>query len=288
MDTICRRRTGRAQHSGCDNRMRPFSVSFVHRETGAAWDETAANYEGDEAEQIALLQAGGTTLLEPEQTVLGDLSWCNRAVHLQCAGGSDTLSLLKQGAKTVVGLDISPRMIAIARRKTMALDAPATWHCADVLDAPPELDGSANLVYTGRGALPWVADINAWARVAARLLAPEGKLFVFEGHPLDWVWNENAADYERDKARGDYFSDAASDTRWPMPFLDGLVRPAGAPRAREHQWKLGDILNALVSSGLLLEHFAEYPAPYWDLFPQMPVEVVRRLPHTFSLLMRRP
>jgi len=233
-------------------------LTALHAETGAAWDETAANYERDLAEDTAFLREGGSTLLAPERRILGDLSaWCGRAIHLQCSGGNDALSLLQLGAKEIVGVDISPRMIGVARRKGEALEAPASWVCSDVLETPHELDGTADLVYTGRGALPWIIDINAWAQVVARLLKSGGKLFVFEGHPLDWVWDTNAPEYRLDAAHGDYFSNALNDQRWPMPFLDRQEPPAEAPRSREHQWTLGD-------------------------------DLARRLPHTFSLLMRKP
>ena len=77
-------------------------------------------------------------------------------------------------------------MIACARRKTAALATPgcqASWYCCDVLAAPPALDGTADLVHTGRGALYWMMDLDAWDRVVCRLLKPGGKLHVFEGHP---------------------------------------------------------------------------------------------------------
>ena len=87
---------------------------------------TAAIYERDEPRDIAMLRSGGTSLMPQEQAALGDLAgWCKRAIHLQCAGGTDTLSLLRQGAHAVIGVDISPRMIACARRKTAALNARA-------------------------------------------------------------------------------------------------------------------------------------------------------------------
>lgn len=260
----------------------------LHQETGAAWDETAAIYERDEAEQIRFLRAGGNTLLDPERRILGDLSpWCHRAIHLQCAGGSDSLSLLHQGAGEVIGVDISPRMIAVAQRKTDTLQAKARWYCADVLNVPQELDGTADLVYTSRGALPWVMVITDWARIVERLLKPGGRLFVHEGHPLDWVWDTDAAEYRLDSQQGDYFSMTLNDQRWPMPFLDEQSRPQVAPRAREHQWTLGDILNALVGVGLTLERFEEHPDLFWNQFPNLPENLARRLPHTFSLLMRK-
>ncbi|HLK56108.1 MAG TPA: class I SAM-dependent methyltransferase [Chthonomonadaceae bacterium] len=265
-------------------------ISSIHQETGAAWNEVAANYERGEASDIAFLREGGNRLFEPERQILGDLSpWCQRAIHLQCSGGTDTLSLLCQGASEVVGVDISERMIAVARRKTEVLGANASWYCSDALQAPHILDGTADLVYTGCGALPWMMDIRAWAQVVARLLKPGGRVFVFEGHPLDWVWNSDAIGYEFDTERGDYFSEQLDDRRWPAPVLARLDLPEDKrPSAREHQWTLGQILNSLVAAGLHLEHFSEHPEPYWDLFPNMPEDAVRRLPHTFALLMSKP
>src|SRR5579862_8166747 len=99
-------------------------ISSIHQETGAAWNLVAANYERDEADDIAFLRSGGNCLFEPERQILGDLSlWCKRAIHLQCSGGSHALSLLQLGAAEVVGVDISDRMIAVARRKSEALGA---------------------------------------------------------------------------------------------------------------------------------------------------------------------
>src|SRR5262249_51702722 len=122
----------------------------------------------------------------------------------------------------------------------------------------------------------------------ARLLKPGGRLFVFEGHPLDWVWDNDAPTYQLDTEHGDYFSAALNDRRWPMPFLNHQRRPADAPRAREHQWTLGDVINALIGAGLKLERFEEHPDLYWNQFENLPADRARRLPHTFSLLMRKP
>jgi SAM-dependent methyltransferase len=103
------------------------------------------------------------------------------------------LWLWRVGAAEVIGIDISARMIDVARRKSDALAAPAQWFCCDVLLTPQSLDGTADLIYTSRGALPWIVDLAAWAQVVMRLLRPGGRLLIFEGHPLDWVWNKSAA-----------------------------------------------------------------------------------------------
>src|SRR5690348_3078654 len=174
-----------------------------HQENREAWNEAAARYEREIESDVAFLQAGGKNLMEPELPFLADLStWCQRAIHLQCAGGRDTLSLWNQGAAEVVGVDISERMIDCARQKSAALGAPADWYCCDVLETPHALDGTADLVYTGRGALYWLMDLEAWARVVARLLAPGGRLYVFEGHPLSWIFDVAAAEIRLIRSTG--------------------------------------------------------------------------------------
>ena len=130
----------------------------MHAANRAAWDEAAERYEGWLAEAIELIRSGGTNLLPPELELIGDLHGrCRRAIHLQCAGGRDSLSLWNLGAEEVVGVDFSPRMLELAGRLTAATGAPARWIQADVLDTPHELDGAADLLYTGRGSLMWLA-----------------------------------------------------------------------------------------------------------------------------------
>jgi SAM-dependent methyltransferase len=259
-------------------------------QTARSWDVAALVYERDQEADIAFLRSGGNSLLGPEQRLLSGLAkWCKRAVHLQCAGGTDTLSLWKMGAAGVVGVDVSSRMIAVARHKAKVLAAPAQWYCCDVLDIPLELDATADLVYTGRGALPWMMDVQEWARVVARLLRPEGKLLVFEGHPLDWVWDMGASSYQFATRTGNYFADSVVEDRgWPISS-DAIQGDASRDHLHvyERQWTLGKIMNSLIAVGMSVVHFEEYPDLYWNQFPNLPAELATRLPHTFSLLMRK-
>src|SRR5713101_5160655 len=141
------------------------NVHAMHQQNRQAWNEGAVRYAEQVERDIAFLRMGGRNFVAPEFRYLESLgTWCRRAIHLQCAGGRDTLSLWNQGAAEVIGVDINEKMIECARRKSEALGAPARWYRCDVLDLPAELDGTADLVYTGRGALCWVMDLEAWAR----------------------------------------------------------------------------------------------------------------------------
>ncbi len=255
-------------------------ILATHQETGRFWNEITGWYgERDEAESIAFLAAGGSFLYDNEERLLGDLSpWCKRAIHLQCSHGNDALSLLRLGAAEVVGVDISERLLAVAQRKSKALNAPAFWHLTDVLQTPDSLNGTADLVYTGKGALCWMMDLDAWAAVAARLLHSSGRLFIYEGHPLDWVWDKNASTYILDSQHGDYFSDKLREHLF--------VETEATPRYR--QWTLSHIVNSIVGAGLVIEQLHEFSEPFWSQFPNLPDQTLHRLPHTFALFARKP
>jgi SAM-dependent methyltransferase len=264
-------------------------VSAMHQSNRHAWDEGAARYDEQFAASVARLRAGHA-LYPPELRFLGDLrAWCRRAIHLQCAGGEDTLSLWKLGAGEVVGVDISDAMIAIARRKSAALEAPARWFQSDVLGTPHELDGTADLVYTGKGALNWLHDIDGWAGVVARLLIPGGRFYLYEGHPITWIFEQEADTLKLDPHYGDYFSERAEPGQgWPATYIGELSRPKDELAVKwERQWPLGTVMNALIAAGLRVERFEEHPDSYWERFPNMPEELANKFPHTYSLLMRK-
>ena len=106
----------------------------MHAANRRAWDEAAERYEGWFAEAVELISSGGTNLLPPELELIGDLHGrCRRAIHLQCAGGRDTLSLWNLGADEVIGVDFSPRMLALAsasRRPWERQHAGSTLTCS--------------------------------------------------------------------------------------------------------------------------------------------------------------
>jgi SAM-dependent methyltransferase len=260
----------------------PHDLISLHRATGRTWDVTAALYERDEARDIERLRAGWTSFLPAERPYLRDLLPCKRAIHLQCAGGTDTLSLWRLGARLVVGVDISERMIAVARRKASALGAPATF-------VPRAFDRTADLVYTGKGALPWMMNLDAWAAVVARLLAPGGTLYVHEGHPLDWVWDLEAEDYRLSARTGYYFQrEPVPDRNWPATA--DVVRERAAEEdlhVHERQWTLGQVVTAVAAAGLRIERLEEHPEPFWDQFPHLRPELAPLLPHSYSLVARR-
>jgi SAM-dependent methyltransferase len=259
-----------------------------HEANRLAWNEGAARYSQEIEETITFLAAGKSNLHPVERINLGDLrTWCRTAIHLQCASGRDTLSLWNEGVAQVAGVDISDVHIANARQISEALGAPASWYRCDLLDTPHALDGTADLVYTGRGALCWLHDLDGWAAVIARLLKPGGILSVFDDHPVNWLFE---MDTETLVATGyDYFTHSESSQGWPATYIGELGVPV-AQQARKYErlWPLSAIFGALRGAGLDVEYFGEHRDEYWDGFPKLKPELKATIPMTFSMLARRP
>ena len=124
---------------------------------------------------------------------LGDIGGL-RGVHLQSHIGTDTISLARLGA-LMSGLDFSPASIDVARKLAGETGTPVDFVVGDLYAAPDLLDREAfDLVFTGIGALCWLPDIDRWAAVVRGLLAPGGRLFLREGHPMMWSLDEDRDD----------------------------------------------------------------------------------------------
>jgi SAM-dependent methyltransferase len=262
-----------------------------HESNRQGWNEGAIHYTAAIADTISYLQAGKSNLHPVERRnleKLGKLSeWCKFAIHLQCASGKDTLSLLNEGVERVAGVDISDRHIENARQISAALNAPADWYRCDILDTPAELDGTADMVYTGRGAINWLHDIEGWARVVYRLLKPGGVLHLYDSHPIDWLFDPEASELRYSGTS--YFGTVESGMGWPDTYIGDSI---GIPleqqtRKYERLWTIADIFNAVRSAGLVVEYLGEHAENYWDSNPNLVPEHHGKIPLTFSLLARK-
>lgn len=260
----------------------------IHELNRIAWNEAAAQYEKEIEADVAFIKSGGMNLEPAEIAILHDLKeWCGMAIHLQCAGGRDTLSLLNLGAASVVGVDISQRMIECARRKTAELAAPAEWYACDILETPHSLDGTADLVYTGRGALLWMMDIKAWAAVVKRLLKPGGCVYIFEAHPISYLWRGDVDYYQLEEGwLGDYFDKRLYESKgFANEYIDGTHLPDQPASKFSRLWTIGEVVTALAEAGLRLELLAEHPDDPYPKAHKIPNETLIKLPQSFSLLM---
>ncbi|GAA1321607.1 class I SAM-dependent methyltransferase [Leucobacter albus] len=203
-------------------------------------------------------------VVEFDRQLLGDIAGLS-AVHLQCHIGTDTISLARLGAN-VTGLDFSAASIAEATQLARDTGDSVQFVQSDVhraLDALPA--GSFDLVYTGIGALCWLPSARAWAAVVSDLLAPGGALHLREAHPILWAMDESLTDDLF--LRHPYFEHAEplewDDTETYVP----TATPLTATKTYEWNHSLGEIVTALIESGLRIELLIEHESVPWEALP---------------------
>ena len=131
----------------------------------------------------------------------------------------------------------------------------------------------------------WLPDVTRWAGEVARLLKPEGALFVYEAHPAAALWTRDQ-DTARINADVDYFGGTRVNDTFPASAIARFGRGDG-PDAVEFQWPLSAIVGAIVRAGLSIVHFGEYAEPFWRSPGPAAAAWNGRLPNAFSLLARR-
>jgi SAM-dependent methyltransferase len=264
----------------------------------ANWDERAPAHAASAGYGFAKFAADPAHLSDVvsfDRPLLGDLTG-QRAVHLQCHIGTDTLSLSRLGA-TVTGLDFSGESLKQARALAASANVDIPFVESDVYAARDVLDGEFDLVYTGIGALGWLPSVERWATTVASLLAPGGRLFIREGHPILW-----SLEYERTDdviaLSEPYFEQEA-----PMVFDEPgtyVDTDHQFTHTVTHEWNhgLGEIVTAVLSAGLTLTGLVEHQSVPWNALPGRMREIgngewqladrPERLPHTYTLQARKP
>ena len=230
----------------------------------ANWDDRAAAHAASPDYAVSEIVDDTTRLSDVvafDKERLGDIRGLE-ALHLQCHIGTDTLSLHRLGAR-VTGLDFSPASLAEARTIADRAGAAIDYVESDVYSAPEALGGRTfDLVYTGIGALCWLPSADRWAQVVASLLRPGGRLFIREGHPMLWTFEEDGLEPEYS-----YFEQPEGNT-----WTDG-----GTYVATDHEitakttvdWNhgLGEIVTALLRHGLQLTGLVEHDSVPWCALP---------------------
>ncbi|MEO5723382.1 MAG: class I SAM-dependent methyltransferase [Ilumatobacteraceae bacterium] len=194
-------------------------------------------------------------------------------VHLQCHIGTDTLSLVRLGAR-MTGLDFSAPAIDVARR--LAADCAATidYVEAEVYDAVARLGGARfDFVFTGVGALCWLPDIARWAKVVAALLRPGGRLFIREGHPMLWSLCDPRPD-DLLIVEYPYFEVPGGTKFTETSTYSGPPEELTSPDTVQFNHGLGEIIAALLAAGLRLAMLEEHRSVPWPALGSAMVEGV--------------
>nr|WP_189322855.1 class I SAM-dependent methyltransferase [Streptomyces flaveus] len=236
-----------------------------------------ANWDARTPVHLASRFYGLGTSLDPERWFaawewedLGELAGRD-VLHLQCHLGTETIAFAGRGARAV-GLDISEASVKAAADIAGRAGADVEYVRANVYDAVEALGGRRfDVVYTGKGALCYLPDLDRWAATVAQLLRPGGRLYIAEFHPLLNSLGPKPAEGEGSELllRHDYLGRGTAVHRsGRYTYTDGPP-VQGATDSYEWMHGLGEVVGALVGAGLRIERLRESDELPWPRWPEM-------------------
>jgi 2-polyprenyl-3-methyl-5-hydroxy-6-metoxy-1,4-benzoquinol methylase len=187
-------------------------------------------------------------------------------LHLQCHIGTDTLSLAMDGAK-VTGVDFSKKSIEIAKTLRNELNLKADFVYSNIYDIKKKIKKQFDIVYTSKGVLAWLKDIDEWANIISHFLKKDGIFYIMDIHPFKHIFDDTVETelivsypyFHQEEAM--IWDDDSPD------YSDKTYIPVN--RTYEWNWSISDIINALIKSGLTLELFNEYDQLFYNGHPGM-------------------
>ncbi len=231
-----------------------------------AWNESAPEHRESRFRLLAEHFADPDYLYlgELEQSLLAQLGVKGKAVaQLACNNGRETLSIKRLGAARAVGFDISGEFIAQGIELARIAGVECELVESDVYEIPDVYDNQFDLVFVSVGALMLMPDLGPFMAVAARLLRDNGKIFIYERHPMvdmfDWQDKNDPPTIVKS-----YFDDEPTRHEEVCNYWTKETYKC-APMYTFHH-KLSDVFNGLLDNGFNIEHFKEYEHDFSEMY----------------------
>jgi SAM-dependent methyltransferase len=219
------------------------------------WDERVPIHVASAFYDVESFIAGKPAVEPFEVEELGPLGEL-RLVHLQCHFGLDMLDLVRlHPGLTAVGLDYSAPALDAARSLAarVELSSRCSFVQSNVMDASATLGTSEfDVVYTGKGAICWLNDLDRWAAECFALLRPGGFLYLSEFHPVGYALSTSEPTVGDDYFRTDPWVDEAEGS-----YAD-LNAATNNNICVAWNHPLPAIFKALLSAGFELRFFHEF------------------------------
>ena len=221
----------------------------------AHWDERVPIHVASDFYDLEGFKHGKSHL-EPfeidELGPLGDLDLC----HLQCHIGTDLLDMVRMhpGLRGT-GYDFSAPALAAASNLAAEVGVAdrVRFVRGDVRQAASVLAPETfDVVYTGKGAICWINDLDVWAEQCFALVRPGGFLYVSEFHPVGYALAESSPTVGDDYFRTDPWDDSFEGT-----YAD-LSAPTVHNRSVCWNHPMSKIINSVVNAGFELRFLHEF------------------------------
>jgi len=230
------------------------------------WDELVAIHARAPSYGVEGFRRGRLSLHPLETKEVGPVRG-KSLLHLQCHFGLDTLSWARRGAR-VTGVDYSKPAIALARSLAGELGIRATFVESNVYALQRVLEGRFDIVYASYGAIVWLPDLRAWARMVARCLKPGGVLYLAEGHPSMGIFDDERPAPPLRILRPYFRGPAPIRFETPGDYADFAAK---VQNVVTYEWghPLSEVVSAIAQAGLRIEFLHEFPYCAWRMFPFM-------------------
>lgn len=248
-----------------------------------AWNEATGKHQ---KARVKL----GDKILKPDYIGFDDtfLSCVNRhglvknqnVAHLCCNSGRETISLKRMKATLVTGFDISDEAINEADILSLKTLEVCEFVRTDIYEIPKSYDKQFDLVVITAGALVWMPDLTLLFQKVCKLLKKGGQLLIYEIHPYLWLLDE-LTDHHPFQITNSYFSNE------PVINFGGLDYIGNIDYVGETNYSfdkpISNIINDIISSGLTIAEFIEYPHDISECFDHL-MEQSIKIPMCYTLL----
>lgn len=177
-------------------------------------------------------------------------------IDLGCGYGHNCNDFVKRGADCVTGIDISDKMLDIA--KTENADTKITYIKMS-MDKIGSLNRKFDFIYSSL-AFHYIEDFDAFAKSLYQSLNDGGILLFSQEHPIITSTIDGKGHFNKDK-HGNKISYTFSDYHKPGKrtvtwYVDGVIK---------YHRTFSDVVNALANAGFIIEQIVEPLPEEWAI-----------------------
>ena len=189
-------------------------------------------------------------------------------LDLGCGYGHNCAEFAKNGAAKVVGVDISEKMLEVAKAENT--DEKITYFNMSMTDIET-LGEKFDFIYSSL-AFHYIEDFDSFAKSMYNCLNSGGQLLFSQEHPIITATVDGKGHFNKDK-NGNRISYTFSDyhrtgKRVVTWYVDGVVK---------YHRPFSDIINALANAGFVIEQVVEPLPEQWAIekLPTMAKEYIK-------------
>lgn len=199
--------------------------------------------------------------------LLPDLSG-KSVLDLGCGYGHNCIDFVKRGAVGVVGIDISEKMLAVA--KSESADEKIRYINMSMTDIG-NLNEKFDFIYSSL-AFHYVKDFEAFSKEMYSVLNPDGYLLFSQEHPVITATVDGKGHFNKDEngnrisyTFSDYNRSGERKVHW---YVDDVIK---------YHRTFGDIITALAKAGFVIEEVCEPVPEEWAIekLPTMAKEYIK-------------